>query len=433
MEDIVKGIIKGIANAYGQDFFERITLQLDKAISADYTFIARLNEAKYTSRTIALVAHGELVGNIEYSLEHTPCANVADDSCCIYPHSVISRFPQDQLLIDMNIEAYLGTPLHDSSGNVMGLVVALYERPIVEQELTLALFQLFADRIAGEIERHERETELVELNETLDQRVKERTAELEQAQQRLIESEKLAALGELVAGVAHEVNTPLGVAITAESMLSDGLSDFKKKLSKGGITRRDMDDFLELQNESLPIIERNLNRAKILIENFKQTATDQHSQDVGEISLTDYYQKIISTLTPLLKKKKAKVTFTGCQNDRIRTYPGCHAQLLTNLINNSIEHGFEQGKKNRITITLQRDKSGLFTVDFRDNGVGIPENILDKVLTPFFSTAKGKGNSGLGLSICHNLVAGKLNGQFSCLPSKEGAHFRYQFWAQTEA
>ena len=253
MERIISSIVEGISRSYGSEFFNAITKLLDSAISSDYTFVARISEDNKTSRTIALVAKGELVDNFEYELKDTPCSDVSDDSLCIYPKGIIDAYPNDQLLVDMNIEGYLGTPLHDSTGKVMGIVVALYEEPITDQDLVLTLFQLFSGRIAAEFERNDRETQLVELNRLLDKKVKERTSELEkvinqltETQDKLLETEKMAALGNLVAGVAHEVNTPLGVAITAESFLSEKFKTFKTKLDNKGITIKDMEQFVDL-------------------------------------------------------------------------------------------------------------------------------------------------------------------------------------------
>ncbi len=442
MEIILQEIIKSISNTYGDKFFTALVLALDKVIKSDYTYIARLDKSRKVSQVVAGVAKGESAEPFEYELKNTPCADVADNAVCLYPKDITKIFPDDQFLIDMNIEGYIGSPLHDSKGESMGLIIALYEQPITDQEFTLALFQLFSGRISAEFERVEREQELIELNHELDHKVNERTHELEitieelkSTQNQLIEAEKMSALGNMVAGIAHEVNTPLGIAITAQSHLAEQFKLFNRKLESNSVTMKDMQHFVEANEQSLPMIDKNLYRAKKLIENFKETASDQHVMEVEKIDLPAYYQKIISTLTPLLKKKNASIDFQNKlqnSNEKVSTLPGCHAQLLTNLVNNSVQHGFKsvdqlENGGNKITIVLSKQDDGHFIVDYYDNGQGIDEQVQSKVFEPFYTTNRAAGNSGLGMSICYNLVVGKLQGNMQCCNSTQGAHFKISF------
>ncbi len=429
----IADIVRHISRSYGTEFFEQITLQLDKVIKSSYTFIAKIDNN--IAKTAAVVAHGKLISNFDYALEDTPCKNVQKDATCIYSSNIRQLFPKDQLLIDLKIEGYLGMPLHDSSNNVMGIVVALYDQKIPDKNFTLALFQLFSGRIAAEFERFDKEEKLLAANQKLDDFSKQRTEELVQvvddlrnAQNKLVEVEKMAALGDLVAGVAHEVNTPLGVAITAESFLSESFNSFKGQLSSGKLTKSDMDHFSSVLEQGIPMIKNNLLRAKKIIDNFKCMASDQISFSAESISLESYYQRVIFTLTPLLKRKKVDMFFDCCDDDLVTTFPGCHAQLLTNLVTNSIQHGFvESNITNSIHIDISKEDEDTFRVDYQDNGIGISAKIHDQILKPFFTTSRSKGNSGLGLPIAFNLVSNDLSGTFECLPSKCGAHFRYTF------
>ncbi|RRJ84251.1 GAF domain-containing sensor histidine kinase [Aestuariirhabdus litorea] len=428
METLLREIIEGVSNTYGEAFFNRITLQLHKVIGADYTFIARLDRQKYTSRTIALVAHGELADNFEYSLEHTPCANAADDSICCYPSGICEHYPDDQLLLDMKIEGYLGTPLHDSQGDVLGIIVALYEQPIRNEEQTLTLFKIFSGRIASEIERSE-------YADTLEERVKLRTQELQTAldnlntaQEQLVESEKLAALGHLVAGVAHEVNTPLGVAITAHSHLQSAYHKLKQGFDNKTLSSQEMSHFLDTFAEGSAMIESNLERACELVRNFKKTAADQHSNDCEQIPLGDYYRQVASTLSPLLKKKKVQLEIHSVGDGLINTFPGAHAQILTNLVDNSVKHGFRERTeqdRNQITVTITPMDQNRFKVDYRDNGCGIEDGIQAKVFDPFFTTSRETGSTGLGLSIIYNLIKKRFGESLTLIPEPEGVHFEY--------
>ena len=276
MEQQLRDIIEGVSNTRGKDFFSAITLKLAEVIDAEFTFVAELDTQAYVSRTIALVAAGELVDNIEYSLQYTPCANVADNAVCMYPNNVTQLFPKDQLLIDMNIEAYLGTPLIGSKGDVIGIIVALYAKPIEQAAHTQTLFEIFSGRIAAELERVKYEQQLLEVNSTLEQKVLKRTSDfnetleqLQLTQTQLMESEKIAALGNLVASVAHEVNTPLGVAITGQSLLQDAFNELIERFDSKQLTVDSMNEFKGLYREALPLVADNLQRAKTLINNFK--------------------------------------------------------------------------------------------------------------------------------------------------------------------
>ncbi|MCJ8320563.1 MAG: HAMP domain-containing histidine kinase [Colwellia sp.] len=433
MESILKKIINGVSNTYGEEFFSVITKQLDDAIQSDFTFIARLNKEKHSCQTIALIAHSKLVDNFEYDLEGTPCNDVTDNCIIFYPKNITELYPKDDLLVDMAIEGYIGAPLNDSKGEVLGIIVALYQSPILDKDVTLTLFQLFSNRIAGEFERIDKEIELKELNNTLDNKIQQRTAELEStvqqlkhAHSQLLTVEKMAVLGDLVAGVAHEVNTPLGVAITAESLLSEEFASFEAKLLAEKLSKKDMKHFVEQNQQCLPMISRNLHRAKEIIDNFKRMATEQSEFKQELIYLNTYYQRLISTLNPLLKRRQAKIIFTGCSDDSVMTFPGCHAQLLTNLVNNSIQHGFLENGNNIITICLV-NKGREFMVDYFDNGIGIAIDNQENIFQPFYTTKRNVGKTGLGLSICYNLVLTTLKGRFECLPCEQGVHFRYIF------
>jgi len=426
MQNEIRQVIEAVSNTYGDDFFNAITLALHDIIKADYTFIAILDKDASVSKTIALVAHGKFAENFEYSLTDTPCANIADDSVCYYKEHVCAHFPKDQLLIDMNIEAYLGTPLHDSKQNVMGLIVALYEKPLADNQEVITLFQVFSGRIAAELVRRDYETSLEEkvLARTLE--LSTTVKQLQQAQQQLVESEKMAALGGLVAGIAHEVNTPLGIAITTHSIITDEHKQLNDKITTQNLSMKDMEHYCHAVNSALIMQGENLIRAKELIENFKKTAVDQHQLEIDTINVKDYYHRIVSTLNSVLKTKKASLEITGDDNVILATFPGIHAQILTNLITNSVRHGFNSIEDNRIVINIVQHKN-VVEVHYQDNGIGLSEQAQKHVFEPFYTTARKSGGVGLGMSIVYNLITQKLNGKIFIDKNHSGACFIYQF------
>lgn len=426
MQNSIRNIIEAVSNTYGDDFLNAITLALHKVIGADYTFIAELDTDKYTSKTIALVAKGELAENFEYSLKDTPCANVADNSVCCYRDHVCDTFPNDQLLIDMNIESYLGTPLRDSKQKVMGLIVALYENPLENEQEVITLFEIFSGRIAAELERRDYEAHLEEkvLNRTLELSLT--IEQLQLTQKQLAESDKMAALGSLVAGIAHEVNTPLGIAITTHSIIADEQKLLNDKIANKQLSVKDMTHYCESVDTALNMQGENLRRAKNLIENLKKTAVDQHQLELETVNVKQYYNTVVSTLNSILKGKKAALTITGDDEIEIKTYPGIHAQILTNLITNSVRHGFKDINNNQITINITKSKD-MIEVRYQDNGIGLSDEAKIHVFEPFFTTAKQNGGIGLGMSIVYNLITQKLAGKIFLDEKAEGACFVYQF------
>ena len=342
MQSDIRTIIEAVSNTYGDDFLNSITLALHKVIGADYTFIAVLDAKQSISKTISLAAKGKIVDNFEYALENTPCANVADNTVCFYRDHVCDAFPKDQLLIDMNIEAYLGTPLLDSNQKVKGLIVALYEKPLLDDNDVKTLFQIFSGRIAAELERQNYEASLEEQVHSRTLELSTALEKLTQTQKQLVESDKMAALGSLVAGISHEVNTPLGIAITTHSIIAEEHRQLNNKIANQKLSRKDMEHYQQALDSAICMLGENLFRAKELIENFKKTAVDQHYLDIENINIKNYYNNIISTLNSILKTKRVTLTITGDDNINLSTYPGIHAQILTNLVTNSVRHGFKK-------------------------------------------------------------------------------------------
>lgn len=434
MDSTLSTIIEKVSNTRGEAFFNSITLALHDAIGADFTFVARLDRENYSSHTLALVADGNLVDNISYSLANTPCANAADDSVCCYRADVTTTFPDDLMLQDMGIEGYLGTPLHNLKGEVMGIIVALYRRPIQDHTWALELFKLFSGRIEAELDRVAHEKKLEQANQSLESKVAERTehlnraiADLKQAQDKLIESEKMAAMGSLVAGLAHEVNTPLGVAITSYSVIKEHKDTLVNAYRSGELSTEQLDEFLDVCDNALSLLDVNLHRAVDLVESFKRTAADQHTNDTEHVNLAQYYHQVVTALKPLLKTMQAQVKLEIPTDWDVDTIPGAHSQILTNLLSNSISHGFIQGADNQIHIRGERLADGSYRIHYSDNGRGLSEEARKRIFEPFYTTARSRGGIGLGMSIVFNLVHQQLNGSLDLPDSDKGFAMEFSF------
>ena len=422
-------IISSLKSSYGRDFLDTITMQLHQAIGAQYTFIAKVDTERAVSQTLSLVAGEDFGENFEYSLEFTPCSDVTDDSTCVYPNGICKVYPKDQLLVDMGIEGYIGSPLRQSNGKVFGIVVALYQDSIENADDVAALFELFAGRISAELERSENEKALKALNESLEQSVAFRTAELEvaikylkESQNQLIEQEKLASLGRLVAGVAHEVNTPLGVAVLGNSTIVAAIQKLASKFDEKTLSKNDLATFISDATEAAKGVEFNLSRASELVGNFKQMATEFHTDEKNDVKLVDWINSISTSLNPMLKRAGIKLELK-LPNDNIvtSTYPSRLAQVITNVISNATKHAFPDDfvfKDKTITIELTGDASK-YSICITDNGKGMSESVKAKVLEPFFTTNRENGGMGLGMSIAHNLMTNSLNG-ILVIDSSEG-------------
>ncbi len=260
--------------------------------------------------------------------------------------------------------------------------------------------------------------QLLQSNELLEQRVAERTGQLTdtintlaRTQQELIQSEKLAALGNLVAGIAHELNTPVGNSVMAASKLKADIRLLDQQLSNG-LTKKDLQNFISQGATSSDIMERNLLRAAGLISSFKQVAVDQTSLQRREAALADIVQDVMLMLQPTIRKSGHQVQLELPRHTiLLNTYPGPLEQVLINLIQNALLHAFDTPGGMVILSAEQQDSRLLLKVS--DNGKGIPAALHSKVFEPFFTTRLGQGGSGLGLSLVHNMVTGILKGQIN--------------------
>lgn len=235
---------------------------------------------------------------------------------------------------------------------------------------------------------------------------------LRETQVELINREKLAALGSLVAGVAHELNTPIGNSLTSASTLHDITVDVSKQLD-AGIKRSTLVNYLEVASGTTEIMLRNLNKAAHLVESFKQVAVDQSSSQRRKFWLDRVTAETVMTLNPAIKKTPYKVVCDIPDNIQMNSFPGPLGQVITNLINNALAHGFDGQDSG--TIRVEAQPLGADSIELRvsDDGIGIPAANISRVFDPFFTTKLGRGGTGLGLNIVHGIVTGVLGGKIS--------------------
>lgn len=243
-------------------------------------------------------------------------------------------------------------------------------------------------------------------------------ASLQSAQEGLVQAEKMASLGRLVAGVAHELNTPIGNIVTVASTHQEMAAQFERQFAEGSLTRSALSNFIGSTNEGAVLMQRAAGRAAQLIQNFKQVAVDQTTDQLREFDLAEQMSEVLSVIAPELAKTPVKLVRDLAPGIAMRSYPGPLGQVVTNLVLNALRHGFDNGRAGTITVTAYLH-GGLVKVQVADTGQGIKPEHLGKIFDPFFTTKLGQGGTGLGLHISHNMVYGPLGGTIAVI-STEG-------------
>jgi signal transduction histidine kinase len=243
---------------------------------------------------------------------------------------------------------------------------------------------------------------------------------LRRAQEKLIRSEKMAALGSLVAGIAHELNTPLGNSVTVASTLQDQTTEFSQTLTNGQLKRSALNQYIEVATHGTELLMRNLSIARDLIASFKQVAVDQSSSQRRVFDLATILNEIIATLSPMYKKGPYILKTNFAEKIEMDSYPGPLGQILTNFVTNALIHAFDGRDDGEMSVNSRLLNEKQVEIVFADNGVGITEADQKRVFDPFFTTRLGQGGSGLGMHIVYNLVTDVLGGEIR-LQSRPGA------------
>lgn len=280
----------------------------------------------------------------------------------------------------------------------------------------------------------EREIQQRKLTEATLKRTNERLRDsletIQKAQQQLVQSEKLASLGGLVSGIVHDVNTPIGIGVTATSFLADRIEALAISLDDKSLTQSQLTRFIGDARESVQLLENNLHRARELMTSFKDVAVNQSADSLRDVTLGDYINNLIRSLQPRLKGKEINIQINCQPLLKVRFQAGAFSQILTNMLLNSVIHGFENKPSGNIHIhaQLQQNDSGDSELHFvyEDDGLGLTAEQLEHLFDPFFTTKADRGGSGLGTHIIYTLIRDTLAGSVEA-SSNEGKGLKYEF------
>ncbi|MCF6438198.1 ATP-binding protein [Pseudoalteromonas luteoviolacea] len=394
---------------------DRVYKHVNKLMNADVFVVGILDLPSQRILCQLAIEQGEKLTPFEYSLTDLRRPAV----WCINNQKelVVNRIEELKQYVEYvaapvsgaNTESLIYLPLIIDK-HVLGCITVQSFKPAAFNDNDVQMLRTIANYTAIALAN----AESVEKLETTFTQLKEAHDNLQQTQEQLVQQEKMASLGRLVSGVAHEINTPLGISITASSHAMKELGECQGLFDSSKLTKRKLHSFLEVMSESLYLLESNLSRAAQLVKNFKQVAVDQSIEERGEVNLGQYLEDILMSLRPKWKHTEIVVETNFDDGIVLSTYPGAIAQVLTNLIENSVRHGFEEGKHaGKIEISLQH-KASHIEWRFVDNGVGMSKETLAKVFDPFYTTRRSAGGTGLGMHIVYNIVTQKLHGEITC-------------------
>lgn len=437
---VLRTIVEGTAASTSSDFLELLVRKLATALDVRYAFITECTDPKPIEkatklRTLAFWMGQSFGDNFEYALTGTPCELVTgEQSCGFHPTNVQLLFPDDQDLVNLNAESYIGVPLLDSSGNLMGHLAALDDKPMENRAYLESIMSLFAARAAAEMERKQSEDALRESAEQLTQTL----CELKKAQLRLVQSEKMSALGQLVAGIAHEINNPVSFIHGNLTPIQTYIQDLVNlvQLYQVHFPEATPEIKQEIKTIDLEFLQEDLLRLltsmQVGTERIKEIVRSLRlfsRLDEAEMKAVNIHEGIDSTLMLLESRLKAThdkpaITILKEYSDLplVECYAGQLNQVFMNILANAIdaleEFQEQQGSDCTIIPTI-KIRTGLLNADrifiaITDNGLGMDEQVKRQLFNPFFTTKPvGKG-TGMGAAISYQIVTEKHGGSLWC-------------------
>jgi signal transduction histidine kinase len=337
-------------------------------------------------------------------------------------NKLIKLGEMDEVLGSADFTSWMGAPMISANFLHGLIVIQSYDEDIIYNEEDLMLLHFVAQHVANAIDtvvnsqqRKDSQLKMAKQHRLLEQKNQDLNKVIEQLkamQEELIQKEKMASLGGLVAGIAHEINTPLGICVTGVSHLKEEYRIIKQSVDNETLTEVKLMDFLEDMEEVLNILVANTQRGASLVNSFKQVAVDQSSNELRKIYIHQYIDEILLSLRPALKRTNITIDVECELNLSVKVNAGAISQIFSNLILNSVNHGFDENTKGKVLIEVY-EKNASIIIRYRDDGVGIDDEALKLLFEPFYTTKRGEGGSGLGTHLVYNLVTSSLKGKIT--------------------
>lgn len=337
-------------------------------------------------------------------------------------NKLIAQGDMQDVIGSTDFTSWMGAPL--ICGNSLHGLIAVqsYDEANIYSPEDLMLLNFAANHMANAIEtvenslqRKESQLKMATQHRLLEQKNTDLNRIIEQlksTQQELTQKEKMASLGGLVAGIAHEINTPLGICVTGVSHLQEEYKIIKRAVENETLTQTELMHFFDDIEEILKILATNTQRGASLVNSFKQVAVDQSSNEIRSINVLQYINEVILSLKPTLKRTRIVID-VDCSSDlTIKVNAGAVSQIFSNLILNSVKHGFVEGAEGKILISTYI-KNDNFIIRYQDNGIGLDDEAMTLLFDPFYTTKRGEGGSGLGTHLVYNLVTSSLKGKIT--------------------
>ena len=416
---LIEQISNKLVTAGGDTFFATLVEELAKALDVTYIIAGKniVVDGKRAVETLAFWIDGKLADNVTYDLVDTPCEDAMDSAICFHPCDIQKAYPEDVLLVDMNAESYVGVSMFNTKGEAIGLINAIDTKPMSNdtRNIAITLMTIFNMRGAAELEHQIHQ-------QTLEDKVQQRTEELSRTnaqlersmnelkntQKRLIQSEKQASITRLVSGLAHQINTPLGILLTAFSKLDHDVKSVKKELNEAKLNKSTLLELLRDYDLGQDLINTNLSKAIDLVDSLKQIANDP--EDINQVDVQKLLEQQLNLWAPTFHQNGHELKTDIEPLPIIQSSPAALNQIFHNIIENALEHGFKDAEKPKcLQITVQKQNQQL-TISCIDDGKGLAnDEDLQKIFDPF-NTQFSYQNKGLGLYIVASLVQ-QLNGQ----------------------
>lgn len=396
LSSVLARILADVESLRGRDFISRIAPLLAEVIKADYVLVGRLEHDAAHVRSLCVTKGTQIIDNFRYSLAGTPCQNVTDDRICVYTNDVCRVFPEDTLLAEMGVQGYLGAPLHGAEGGVMGVLVALYEQPIVAPQIVETLFSLFAGRIAAEILSMEAQAALeqeLDKSQKLQEQYQLLARQERDARHRAQKANRVKSA--FVANMSHEVKTPMNAMLAfCQMLLKSELNQSQRlqvqnMLDAGQQLMTMLNDVLELSRLEDGIVElpENEVRSHSLLDNVIEQAASQLLQKPVKLSYS-----INPSVPPKLVLSEYHVQ-----------------KVVTNLLSNAVKFTMVGDIHVGVNFSQTDGDTGALTLVVADTGTGIDPQFIDELFEPFtqqnVSHTRDFGGAGLGLHLAHKLTA----------------------------